>query len=143
MKKTKRKAVEPSAASVRAVPSVDFAGLKPGRKNPFARRMAKEGWELVHEGPSAASLREVPELSANAKGRPNPYAKRIRAQGIELAVGKGRPHRGSEVGPTVVKSVRLPPKVWEALEARAAEEGIALHALVRAALLEWLARNAA
>jgi hypothetical protein len=42
-----------------------------------------------------------------------------------------------------VKSVRLPPAVWKRLEAQARIEGVALHAIVRTALLEWLKRNPA
>lgn len=134
---------DPSAASVRAVPTVDFGAYGAGERNPFAARMKAEGWELVHEGPSSESLQDIPELRASAKGRPNPYAERIRAQGIELQVGRRRPRRDKEVGPTVVKSVRLPPAVWKRLEKQARASGIALHALVRAALLEWLDAHAA
>ena len=93
--------------------------------------------------PSGASLRAVPELPATSKGTPNPYAKRIAAQGIELHVGRRRPTRRKEVGPRVVKSVRLPLAVWKRLEKHARSEGVAMHALVRAALLEWLARRVA
>jgi hypothetical protein len=133
---------EPSAASLRAVPPVDFSRHRAGRKNPYAKRMKREGWELVHEEPSKASLRAIPELTEGAKSQRNPYARRLRAQGIELQVGRHRPLQGKEVGPTVVKSVRLPPAVWARLEKQARTSGMALHALVRAALLEWLDSHA-
>jgi hypothetical protein len=103
---------DPSRASLRAVPPVDFERHEPGRRNPFAARIRREGWSLVHEGPSRASLREIPELGARAKGQPNPYARRIRAAGFELQIGRRRPRRGKEVGRTQVRSVRLPPAVW-------------------------------
>jgi hypothetical protein len=138
-RKTER---EPTRSSLRSVPSVDFTRYRAGRRNPFAKRMKAKGWELVHESPSRSSLREIPELSPNAIGKPNPYAMRIGAQGVELQVGRRRPARGTEVGPTQVKSVRLPPAVWRRLERSARVEGVALHAVVRAALLEWLGKHA-
>jgi hypothetical protein len=55
-----------------------------------------------------------------------------------LQVGKGRPKRGAETGPTILKSVRLPPAVWKELERRARSEGVAVHALVRKAVLALL-----
>jgi len=129
---------EPSPASLRAIPPVDFAGYRRGRRNPFAKRMKTEGWELAHPGPSLASLRAIPELGTEAQGSQNPYADRIAAQGVELQVGRHRPPRGSEVGPTEARSVRLPPAVWRRLERQARARGIALHALVRAAVLAAL-----
>lgn len=133
----------PTAASLRDIPEVDFGGYGRGRRNPFWRRMRAEGWQLVHEEPAPASLHEMPEIDGAASGRKNPYATRIKASGIELQVGRGRPRAGSEVGPTQVKSVRLPPAVWKRLEKRARAEGIALHALVRAALVDWLEKTSA
>jgi hypothetical protein len=140
MKKAKTlKQTEPSPASLAEVPEVDFRKYGAARRNPFAARARAEGWELVHEEPSRASLREIPETDfARVRPRPNPYAKRIEAQGYKLQVGRRRPEAGAEVGPTVVKSVRLPPALWERLEKRARAEGIALHALVRAALAALL-----
>jgi hypothetical protein len=143
MKKMTTKVREPSPASLRAVPEVDFGKYGRRRRNPFAKRMAREGWELDHEGPSLASLEEMPELGDKLKGRRSPYAKRIASQGVELQVGRGRPRAGTELGPTQVKSVRLPPAVWKRLETQARVEGVALHAIVRTALLEWLKRNPA
>ncbi|MGH7286017.1 MAG: hypothetical protein ACRELY_31235, partial [Polyangiaceae bacterium] len=74
---------EPSKASLRDVPPVDFAKYKAGRRNPFAKRMKAEGWELEHDGPSAASLREMPEIVDWSKARRNPYAKRLNAAGYD------------------------------------------------------------
>lgn len=59
-----------------------------------------------------------------------------------LQVGRGRPRGGAETGPTVLKSVRLPPAIWKELERRARAEGVAVHALVRKAILALL-RSAA
>jgi hypothetical protein len=69
------------------------------------------------------------------------YAERIKAGGLALQVGRGRP-RGAETGPTVLKSVRLPPAIWQELEKRARAEGVAVHALVRKAILALLRRAA-
>jgi hypothetical protein len=131
--KKKRSRSSPSRASLHAVPPVNFAKHGRGRANPFAARIKREGWTLVHEGPSASSIEEMPEVVAG--GRPNPYAKRLKAGGIELQVGRGRALSG---GATQVKSVRLPPALWKELEAEAAAQGIAVHALVRTAIVRWL-----
>ena len=138
MKKKTDRAPEPSAKSLQDVPSVDFAAYKPGRRNPFAAQIRVEGIQVVHEGPSRASLREIPELSSKSRGRANPHAQRLQAEGYELQIGRRRPVAGTEVGPTTVKSVRLPPALWARLEERATTEGIALHALIRTALVELL-----
>jgi hypothetical protein len=138
MKKKTDRPREPSAASLEEVPAVDFADYRPGRRNPFVARLKSEGVEVVHEGPSRASLGEIPELAPKTRGRANPYAKRLQAEGYELQIGRRRPASGTEVGPTTVKSVRLPPALWARLEQRATSEGIALHALIRTALVALL-----
>lgn len=44
--------------------------------------------------PSAASLREIPEVNfSKARVRRNPYAARIAKEGIVVQVGRGRPKR--------------------------------------------------
>lgn len=124
----------PSRASLRAMPEVDFSRYRVGR-NRFARRIAAEGLEIVHHDPGAAALREMPEPDLElARVRPNPYARRIRAGGISLQIGRGRPPREHEVGPTVTRSVRLPTSVWARIDKRARAEGIAGHALLRRAI---------
>jgi hypothetical protein len=130
----------PSRATLRDVPEVDFERYGRAHANPFAARMRAEGWDVVHEGPSAASLAEIPEIELSRGGAAaNPYAARIRAAGgYELQVGRRRPSPGKEVGPTVVKSVRLPPRIWAELEAQARARGVSLHAFVRAALVASL-----
>ncbi|MEO8901221.1 MAG: hypothetical protein ABI627_06825 [Polyangiaceae bacterium] len=109
------------------------------KRNRFAKSVKKEGILLVHDAPSRASLRAIPEADfATAKVKRNPYAERMRTTGLTLQVGQGRPRGGLETGPTVVKSVRLPPAVWSELEKRARAEGVAVHALVRKAVLALL-----
>ena len=89
--------------------------------------------------PSKASLREIPEVDfEHARVRRNPYAARIAAEGIH--VGRGRPIKGTETGPTVPRSVRLPAKLWKELEAKAKAQGLSLHSALRAAILEWARR---
>lgn len=129
---------DPSKASLRAIPEVDFRRYGPGKRNPFAKRIRAEGCTLAHHEPAPSSLRDMPEIDSTTKGSRNPYAQRIRAGGIELQVGRGRPPHGHATGPTHVKSIRLPPSVWRQLERRARAHGMTLHALLRMALLEWL-----
>ena len=129
----------PSKKSLRALPEIDFSRYRI-RRNRFANRIRREGIELLHEEPSRGSLREMPEPDlTRASVRRNPYAERIRAAGITLQVGRGRPRRQHEVGPTVTRSVRLPPRVWADLEKRARAEGVAVHALLRRAIAQLLA----
>ena len=152
MKKARSKEA-PTRGSLREMPEVDFAAYRV-RRNPFAKRIAREGIEIVaprpaqkrairEREPSRASLRDMPEVDpAKGRARPNPYAQRIAAEGMTLQVGRGRPKRGAETGPTIPKSVRLPEQVWDRLAQRAQEEGIPLHAALRAAVLNWLNRAA-
>ena len=133
--RTKR-AREPSAQSLRELPEVDISSYRV-RRNRFAARSAREGVVVAHEGPVRASLREIPEADfAKVRVRRNPYAHRIQKGGVVLQVGRGRPPRDAEVGPTVTKSVRLPPAVWAKLERQARLEGIALHALLRRVIMD-------
>ncbi len=74
-------------------------------------------------------------------GRRNPYAARVAAEGI-VHVGRGRPKKGTETGPTVPRSVRFPAQLWKLLEAKAKAkaDGLSLHSALRAAILEWAKR---
>jgi hypothetical protein len=93
-----------------------------------------------HPEPSRASLREIPEVDFDrAKVRRNPYAERIATEGI-IHVGRGRPRKGEETGPTIPRSIRFPAPVWKRLEQRAKARGLSLHAALRAAILEWAGR---
>ena len=94
-------------------------------------------------GPSHASLREMPEVNFDtAKVRRNPYALRVAAEGISIQLGRGRPRKGTESGPTVPRSVRFPARVWRHLERRAKAEGMPLHAALRAAVMAWINKEA-
>lgn len=76
---------------------------------------------------------------ACAKVRLNPYAERIAAEGV-IHVGRGRPRKGKETGPTTPRSIRFPAPVWKRLEKRAKAEGLTLHAALRAAIMSWAGR---
>lgn len=89
--------------------------------------------------PSRASVREMPEVDfARRKVRRNPYALRVAAEGISIHLGRGRPRKGTETGPTIPRSVRFPANIWKHLELRAKAEGLPLHAALRAAVLAWV-----
>ena len=68
----RRSTRDPSARSLREFPKVDFEHACVTR-NPFAERVASEGIAIVAE-PSAASLEQIPEASADSlrRGRRNP-----------------------------------------------------------------------
>lgn len=88
--------------------------------------------------PSARSLREMPGLDfTKVKLKPNPYAARIAAEGRSHAA-RGRPLQGSETGPTVPRSIRFPTPVWRQIERRAKQQGLTLHAALRAAVAAWM-----
>ena len=90
--------------------------------------------------PSKASLREIPEIDFDtAKVGRNPYAAVVAAEGI-VHLGRGRPKKGTETGPTVPRSIRFPAPVWKALQVRAKSEGLSLHSALRNAILDWAKR---
>jgi hypothetical protein len=114
------------------------------------RRMRGDATKRARDarGPSAASLREIPEIDfSRAIVRPNPFADRIAREGYFLPDGRhvmplpgpGRPKKGEETG-TVPRSVRFSPHVWKSLEKRAKEKGLTLHAALRVAIIEWAQR---
>jgi hypothetical protein len=82
----------------------------------------------------------MPEVDFEAaKVRRNPYAERVAEEGI-VHVGRGRPRKGQETGPTIPRSIRFPAPIWKRLEQRAEAKGITLHAALREAILEWAGR---
>ena len=132
----------PSKRSLREIPEVDFSCYQV-RRNRFAMRVQKTGVELDHEGPSPESLTEIPEINfttAQARRRPRQQAK---AAALHLQIGKGRPPRGSEVGPTTVRSIRLPAAVWRSLEKRATRQHMTVHSILRTAVVSYLESPAA
>ena len=147
-----KKAIEPSRASLREIPEVDFTRYR-RQSSPFAARIAHEGIRIIAprltgplgppREPSRRSLREIPEVDVRGrKRRSNPYAERIAREGIVLQIGRGRPRRGTEVGETSPKSVRFPDEVWAEIARAARKKGITVHAAIRAAVIAWLRRAA-
>ena len=137
-KATSRRRKEPSDASLRALPPVEFSRYRV-RRNPFADAIARVGIEITHDEPSAESLAEVPEADfASVRPRRNPYAHRAAEALAKLQYGKGRPRQGRENGPTPARSIRLPQPVWDALEDEAQKTNTTVHALLRKAVSELL-----
>lgn len=137
MKKAPSDRRTPSRRSLREIPEVDFARYQ-ARPNRFAMRVQKTGIDLVHGEPSPASLAEVPEVDFTAvrtRGRARRAAKDVT---VRLQIGKGRPPRGAEVGPTSVRSIRLPAAVWRSLEKRATRQRMTVHSLLRTAVVNYL-----
>jgi hypothetical protein len=133
---TSKRRTDPSAASLAELPEIELGPS--ARRNPYAARISREGIELRHDGPSARSLAELPEVTFTKRARRNPYAERLAAELHRVRVGRGRPRAGEEVGPSRVRSVRLPTAIWDALEAEAAATGLAVHAVLRAAVTSFL-----
>ena len=67
------------------------------------------------------------------------------AEGMRMAQGlsrvmRGRPKKGTIAEGTSTRSLRLPNPEWDALEAIAEARGLSLHAAMREAIVQWLAR---
>jgi uncharacterized protein (DUF4415 family) len=137
-KASSRRRKEPTTDSLHELPQIDFSRYRV-RKNPYADRVAREGIEILHDEPSPESLAEVPEADfSSLRARRNPYASRA-AEAIEkMQLGRGRPPRGRELGPTPTRSIRLPQAVWDALDAEARRTRSTVHALLREAVTTFL-----
>jgi hypothetical protein len=139
-KATTKRNLNPGAASLREMPEVDFSRYRI-RKNPYASRIAREGVEIVHHEPSKNSLAEMPEANfAKSQVRRNKYAMQAITAASKVQYGKGRPPKGSEVGPTPARSIRLPKAVWKDLENEARARATTVHALLREVVLAHLSR---
>jgi hypothetical protein len=114
MKKKTAKTEEPSKASLRAMPEFDMSKAKFVRHNPYAAGIRKAGgYTIAVDGKKPCFVR----------------------------VGAGRPKQGQNVGPSSVRSIRLPDALWEELAARAAAHSVTLHAELRAAIAKHLRRT--
>jgi hypothetical protein len=111
-----KRSSNPSPGSLREMPEIDFTVYRI-RRNPYAARIALEGVEIAHNGPSRKSLREMPEADlTRSRIRPNRYAAKAITSASKIQYGKGRPRKGTEVGPTPTRSIRFPDAVWKDLE---------------------------
>jgi hypothetical protein len=54
---------------------------------------------------------------------------------------RGRPGKDEDVEPVQAKSVKMPPAFWIAMERKAKQAGLSLHAAMRAALFEWASKH--
>ncbi|MBA3461877.1 MAG: hypothetical protein H0T46_18090 [Deltaproteobacteria bacterium] len=135
-KRTSRRAIDPTPASLADLPEVTVS--TGARRNPFAGQLAREGIQIVHDGPSSRSLREIPEVALTERARANPYSRQLASELHRVRVGRGRPRAGESVGPSDVRSVRLPMAIWEALEAEAAATKLTVHGVLRAAITGFL-----
>ena len=110
------------------MPEIDFSCYRIYR-NPYPARIEREG---VHQEPSAASLRDMPEADfSRIRVRPNKYAASAAEKALKIQYGKGRPRKGAESGPTPARTLRLPTAIWKALEQEARERSTTVHALLR------------
>ena len=99
-------------------------------RNPFYDRVRREGIRIV------AAIESLPHGGREVS---NPYYERIRQLGgLLLPTRRGRPRKGEGARPTEVKTVRLPPEVWQKLEDRAERVGVSRNAALREAILRWL-----
>jgi hypothetical protein len=92
-------------------------------------------------GPSAASLREIPEFEFDAApivGRGPAGMRKV----LEWGRAHGRPKKGTAAASTASRSVRLSDATWAELERRAKRRGVALNALLRDVLVKWLTKAA-
>ena len=139
-RETINREIPPSAATLREMPEVDFAAFRI-RRNPHAARIVREGVQVIHDAPSPAALAEMPEADfGRARVRPNKYATQAAAAASNIQYGKGRPRKGTEVGPTPTRSLRLPETVWKALEHEAEERATTVHALLRELIVTYVSR---
>lgn len=99
--------------------------------------MKKVSKRKAGTGPSAASLREIPELDKDVKVLGRGAAGLRRAKAL-LSTKRGRPKKGQRAEGSTPRSVRLPDRVWERLEEEAERRGQSVHALLREAIAKWL-----
>ena len=131
----------PSVSSLREMPEVDVGRYRV-RRNVFAARIDREGMTIVHDAPTKASVREIPEADfARTTPRRNPYVTRAAEPRAQWQYGRGRPARGKEIGPTTVRSLRLPDDAWAALDREAKRRKTTTHALLRELVAMFLERE--
>lgn len=93
-------------------------------------------------GPSAASLREIPEVDLKTTlvlGRGDAGLTRARAF---LKAARGRPPEGQQAPGSSPRSIRFSDAMWRQLEREARKRRTTLHALLRDVIAEWLERAA-
>lgn len=92
------------------------------------------------EEPSAAALREMPEVdfdSAPIIGRGADGMKKVQEY---MRANVGHPKKGSAPATTSPRSIRFSDATWAALERKAKKEGVSLHSLLRNVIVDWLSK---
>lgn len=100
--------------------------------------MKKASKTRAKRGPSAASLREMPEIdvkTAVVLGRGDVGLTRARAF---LRAARGRPPQGQQAPGSSPRSIRFSDAMWQQLERQARRRRTTLHALLRDVIAEWL-----
>src|SRR5206468_1212108 len=88
-------------------------GARPGMKGGDM----KKAKTCSQREPSAASLREIPEVDfSKSRIRRNPYAARVAREGLVVQIGRGRPRKLLEVGGTRPRSARFSEVVRKQVE---------------------------
>lgn len=96
--------------------------------NPFYDRVIQEGIGVIGD----------PARTAGRTRVTNPYFDSARKK-VKIHRHQGRPRKGTApIGPTEVKSIRLPREVWEQVDEQARREKKTRHAAMREAVLIWL-----
>jgi len=132
------------------MPEVDFRKYRM-RRNPFWKKIVRNGIKIQgvwvrrplarSAPPSKASLEEMPEVDlSKARRMPNRYAS-IAENGYTIQVGRGRPRKEDQHGPTVTRSIRFPKPVWSRIQKKAEKKDTTVHAALRIAVSEWLERD--
>lgn len=107
-------------------------------------KKARGSRRTKHDGPSKASLREIPEVAADAItfGR-GLKALSAAAEHIRAVRKQGRPKKGEASRATTVRALRLPDDLWEEVLATAKKQKVSAQVLLRKALYKYLAELAA
>ena len=83
----------PSSLSLKEMPEIDFSCYRISQ-NPYAVRIEREGVQLSHQGPSAASLKDMPKrisvafASALISTQQAPQRKRRKSSTVKGVLGK-------------------------------------------------------
>ena len=107
------RSTRPAAGRSSPTPSVATSSLLEPCRCPDRPCLKKTKTRSQRE-PSAASLREIPEVDfSKSRIRRNPYAARVAREGLVAQIRRGRPRKLLEVGGTRPRSVRFSDVVWK------------------------------
>jgi hypothetical protein len=92
----------------------------------------------IQNEPSAASLRDVPELDPATTVKFGRGMAAMRDVIDFMNTVRGRPKHGAKAAGSSVRSLRLTDQAWAELERRAEQLGMPLHKLLRVVIAGWL-----